>query len=111
MNMTYQVKLTDHAVGQIKETVGYISKVLLEPEVARCWSDRLKKEIASLDTMPRRYSLVSEEPWHTEGVRRMPVENFLVYYWVNEETKTVWITAVLYGRQDQISALRQMPKA
>lgn len=47
MNMTYQVRLTDHAVGQIKETVGYISKVLLEPEVARCWSDRLKKEIAS----------------------------------------------------------------
>ena len=111
MNMTYQVRLTDHAVGQIKETVGYISKVLLEPEVARCWSDRLKKGIASLDTMPRRYPLVSEEPWHTEGVRRMPVENFLVYYWVNEETKTVWITTVLYGRQDQISALRQMPKA
>jgi toxin ParE1/3/4 len=109
--MTYQVKLTGHAVGQIKEIVGYISEVLLEPEVARGWSDRLKKEIASLDTMPRRYPLVSEEPWHTEGVRRMPVGNFLVYYWVNEETKTVWITAVLYGRQDQISALRQMPKA
>lgn len=111
MNMTYQVKLTDHAVGQIKEIVGYISRVLLEPEVARRWSDRLKKEMTSLDTMPRRYPLVSEEPWHTEGVRRMPVENFLVYYWVNEETKTVWITAVLYGRQDQISALRHMPEA
>ena len=41
--MTYQVKLTDHAMGQIKETVGYISRVLLEPEVARRWSDRLKK--------------------------------------------------------------------
>ena len=108
--MTYQVKLTDHAIGQIKETVGYISRVLLEPEVARRWSDRLKKEMASLDTMPRRYPLVSEEPWRAEGVRKMPVENFLVYYWVNEETRTVWITAVLYGRQDQISALRHMPK-
>lgn len=52
MNMIYQVRLTDHAVGQIKETVGYISKVLLEPEVARCWSDRLKKEISSLEPCP-----------------------------------------------------------
>lgn len=74
--MTYQVKLTDHAMGQIKEAAGYISKVLMEPEVARRWSERLKKEIASLDTMPRRYPLVGEEPWHTEGIRRMPVENF-----------------------------------
>ena len=44
MNMTYQVKLTDHAVGQIKEIVGYISRVLLEPEVARRWSDDSKRK-------------------------------------------------------------------
>lgn len=97
-------------MGQIKEAAGYISKVLMDPEVARRWPERLKKEVASLDTMPRRYPLVSEEPWHTEGIRRMPVEYFLVYYWVKDKTCTVWITAVLYGRRDQISALREMPE-
>lgn len=107
--MTYKVKLTEQAVVQIRETVGYISKVLMEPEVARHWSDRLKKEISTLDTMPRRYPLLNEEPWRTEGIRRMPVENFLVYYWVNDETSTVWITAVIYGKRDQLSALRSMP--
>ena len=108
--MTYQVKLTNHALAQLKEAVGYISKVLLEPVVARCWSDRIKKEILTLDHMPLRYPLVDEDSWRTEGVRKMSVENFIVYYWVNEETTTVWITAIVYGRRDQISVLRNMPK-
>lgn len=61
--MTYKVKLTNNALAQLKEAVGYISKVLLEPEVARRWSDRIKKEILTLDHMPLRYPLVDEEPW------------------------------------------------
>ena len=39
----------------------------------------------------------------------MPVKNFLVYYLVDEEKKVVWITAVIYGRRDQIAALFDMP--
>lgn len=108
--MTYKVKLTNNALNQLKETVGYISRVLLEPEIARRWSDRIKKDISSLDHMPNRYPLVDEKPWRTEGIHKMSVENFIVYYWVNDDTSTVWVTAVVYGRRDQISVLRNMPK-
>ena len=108
--MTYKVKLTNNALAQLKEAVGYISKVLLEPEVARRWSDRIKKEILTLDHMPLRYPLVDEEPWGAEGIHKMTVENFIVYFWVNEDTSTVWVTAVVYGRRDQLSVLRNMPK-
>ena len=108
--MTYKVKLTNTALGQLKDTIGYISKVLLEPEIARSWSDRIKKEILSLDHMPFRCPLVEEEPWRTEGIHKMTVDNFIVYYWINEATCTVWVTAVIYGRRDQIAVLRNMPK-
>lgn len=108
--MTYKVKLTNNALAQLKDVIGYISKVLLEPEIARCWSDRIKKEILSLEHMPFRYPLVDEEPWRTEGIHKMTVQNFIVYYWVSENTATVWITAVVYRKRDQISALRNMPK-
>ena len=106
--MQYEVKLTPQAFGQIEETVQYISKILLEPEIARKWADTLQSEIKKLDSMPSRYPLTEEEPWHTKGIRRMPVKNFLVYYLVDEEKKAVWVTAVIYGRRDQISALRDM---
>lgn len=107
--MEYKVKLTNHAIRQMGEAVRYISKVLLVSDVAKGWSARVKREIASLNTMPRRHPLIEEEPWHTEGVRRMPVENFVVYYWIDEIKKTVWVTAIVYGRRDQLSELRNMP--
>lgn len=46
---------------------------------------------------------------HPEGVHKMLVSNFLVYYWVDEEQRIVWITAVVYGRRDQVQELRKMP--
>ncbi|MBQ0102097.1 MAG: type II toxin-antitoxin system RelE/ParE family toxin [Firmicutes bacterium] len=107
--MSYKVKLTPHAIGQLKETIGYISKQLLVPDVALAWSNRLQKEISGLDTLPLRYPLVENEPWKSYGIRKMPVENFIVYYLPEEETETVWVTAVVYGRRDQQNALKDMP--
>lgn len=107
--MDYKVKLTDHAVAQLQEAVIYISKVLQASTVAKHWAARIKKELASLSTMPARYPLTEEEPWHTEGIHKMSVENFLVYYWIDEEKKIVWITAIVYARRDQLRVLREMP--
>ena len=107
--MEYSVKLAPHAIIQIQETIAYISKVLLVPETARAWSDYLQKEIAGLSTMPARFSAVDEEPWRSRGYRKMPVKNFIVYYYADDETKTVWVTAVVHGRRDQLNVLKDMP--
>ncbi len=107
--MGYEVKLTPQAIRQIKETVQYISKILLEPETARNWADTLQREIRELDHMPSRYPFVEEEPWHKRGIHKMPVKNFLVYYLIDEEKKIVWVTMVIYGRRDQVTALLDMP--
>ena len=107
--MDYSVKLTPHAIVQIQQTIAYISKVLLVPEAAAAWADYLQKEIATLDSMPARYPLTEEEPWRSKGIRKMPVKNFLVYYLIDEVKKTVWITAVVYGRRDQLNVLKNMP--
>ena len=107
--MEYSVKLTPHAIVQIQETVAYISKVLLVPETARAWSDSLQKKISGLSTMPASYAAVDEEPWRSRGYRKMPAKNFIVYYYIDEENKTVWVTAVVYGRRDQLSVLKDMP--
>lgn len=107
--MQYEVKLTPQAVEQIQETVSYISHILIEPEIARRWADLLQQEISSLNSMPARFPLTEEEPWHTYGIRKMTVKNFLVYYLIDEEKKAVTVTAVIYGRRDQLAALSEMP--
>ena len=106
--MQYEVKLTSQAIGQIEGIVQYISKGLLAPETARKWSDTLQNEIAKLNFIPSRYPLTEEEPWHTNEIHKMPFKNFIVYYLIDEDKKVVWITAVIYGRRDQIAALTSM---
>ena len=70
--------------------------------------DTLQEEIASLDQFPNRIPLTEEEPWHSAGIRKIPGKNYLVYFWVNGERKKVQITAVVYGRRDQRTALQNM---
>lgn len=106
--MHYEVKLTTQAIGQIKETVRYISKILLEPEIARKWTDTLQLAISKLDSMPSRFPLTEEEPWRTKGIHKMPVQNFLIYYLIDEDRHIVWISAVIYERRERITALLDM---
>ena len=85
--MRYSVKLTPHAIIQIQETITYISRELQVPKTAALWSDYLEKQISELKTMPTRFSCVEEEPWKSRGFRKMPVKNFIAYYFVDEERK------------------------
>ena len=103
----YKVKITPQASAQMLEIFSYISNTLKEPLTAERLLDELQKRILSLDTMPRRVALVDEEPWRSYGIHKMPVKNFLVYFWVNEEQKEVHITAVIYGKRDQLEQLKQ----
>ena len=108
--MRYAVRLTEHAILQIQETVSYISKVLLVPETATAWAECLENQIAKLDTMPARFPLTDIEPWSTNGIRRMNVKNFVVYFHIDENCKEVWVTSVVYSKRNQLTALKEMPQ-
>ena len=108
--MEYKVKITPFAVSQLAETVKYISDVLLAPETAAKWLDVLQSSIKSLSSMPNRFPLTEEQPWREKGIRKLNVKGFLVYYLVDEGHKTVTVTAVVYGRRDQIGALKELDK-
>ena len=50
--------------------------------------------------MPERYAVISEEPYTSMGLRKINVENYLIFYIVNEKEKTVSIVRVLYSRRE-----------
>lgn len=106
--MDYQVILTPLAIEQIQQTMAYITQTLQAPETAQRWAQLLRSEIQGLSFLPFRFPLTSEEPWCSRGVRKMTVKNFLVYYIVDEAQSLVTVTAVIYGRRDQIDALRML---
>lgn len=104
----YTVKVTSQANQQIQEITSYIVHELKAPEAALHLLETMENSFAMLRNFPQRVPLTDKEPWHTNGIHCLPVKNFLVYFWINEETKTVQITAVIYAKRDQIRQLSQM---
>ncbi len=105
MDKEYEVKVTRQALEQIRTIVHYISYDLMAPEAAKNLMDYMETAIMKLSVLPKRHSVVEEEPWRSQGIRKMVVKNFLIYYWVDEEYKKVQVTAVIYGKRDQIKQL------
>lgn len=108
MDKTYTVKITSQAEEQIQETIYYIAHELKAPEAALHLLDTLEDAFLSLAHFPQRVALISEEPWHTKGIHRLPVKNFLMYFWIDEDNTKVQITAVIYEKRDQLRQLSQM---
>lgn len=104
----YEVRVTRQALKQMKEIVHYISNDLMSPDAADNLLDKFRTEILKLSTFPKKHALIEEEPWRTEGIRKIVVKNFLIYYWVDDDNSRVQVTAVIYSRRDQICQLANM---
>lgn len=100
MSDTYSVSYSPEAMDDLREIYSYIAFTLLVPETAEKQVNRIRKEIRSLDFMPSRYSLVDWEPWKSMGMHKVPVDNFVVYYTVNDDSRTVTVIRIFYGGRD-----------
>ena len=98
--MKYQIFYTNSARQDLKNIYRYISESLVEPEIAAKLTDKIMKAIRSLDEMPQRYRLFEEEPWHSRGLRILPVNNYPVFYLLDDEKTVVTILRIIYGGRD-----------
>lgn len=108
MDNIYEVRISKQAERQLKEIFQYISYTLQAPGTAEKMLDLLEREIVSLSSFPNRIPLTQDEPWHSQGIHKMVVKNYLVYFWVDENAQTVHIIAVVYGHRDQKQLLAHM---
>lgn len=108
MGKTYNVKITSQAEEQIQEIIHYITYELKSSDAALHLLDALEDSFTSLSHFPQRVALIAEEPWHANGIHRLPVKNFLVYFWIDEGNMRVQITAIIYEKRDQLRQLSQM---
>lgn len=102
---TYNIEISEPAEKDLYKIGVYISKELLEPETAKRVISKIAKGINSLEEMPLRNTLVLDERLAHKGIRKILVDNYIVFYIVTEESKTVTIIRILYGRRDWINLL------
>lgn len=102
---TYYIQITEPAERDLYNIGTYISKELLEPETAKKVVSRIAREIGTLEDMPLRNALVNDERLANRGIRKIIIDNYIVFYIVSEENKTLTIIRILYSQRDWINLL------
>lgn len=108
MMKTYRVEITKYAKNQMRDIARYVKLKLKNPDAAKLLLHDLKKAIVSLVNMPQRIPLTEEEIWREQGIYKMPVKNYLVYFWIDENKNIVYVTAVIYNKREQKRQLSKM---
>jgi len=93
----YSVIYSPEAKDDLREIYSYIAFDLKAPENAEGQVNRIRKEIRSLDFMPSRYAIVDWEPWKSMNMHKVPVDNFVIYYAVNDDLRAVTVIRIFYG--------------
>lgn len=93
----FDVQISEQADNDLRGIFEYIAWELLAPENAAGQLDRLEEAISKLDHMPEKFRRYEREPWRSRGLRVFPVDNYLVFYIPDMETKIVTVIRVMYG--------------
>lgn len=108
--MIFEVEISAQADVDLRGIYEYIAYELQSPENASGQLDRLEENIMKLDQMPERFRQYEKEPWHSRGLRIMPVDNYCVLYIPDTEKAVVTIIRVMYGGRDIEAQLQKYTK-
>lgn len=103
--MGYKVKITKAAATDLEEIYYYISKKLYADESAGILLSRIETSILGLRDFPFAFSLVDDDHLRLKGYRKLVVDNYIVFYIIDEIEKQVIVMRVLYARRDFRSML------
>ncbi len=98
--MIYDVQISNQAETDLRSIFEYIAFELQSVQNAIGQLKRIEESINNLEQMPDRFRAYEKEPWRSRGLRVMSVDNYIVFYIPNHDTKVVNIIRVMYGGRD-----------
>jgi len=101
----YRVDISAPAENDLWDIVRHISTQLMAPSSALNMIETFEQALSGLSEMPQRCPLVSDERLSQMGYRMLLVNNYIVFFSVDEEHKAVDVERILYGRRDWLSIL------
>jgi addiction module RelE/StbE family toxin len=98
--MGYEVVISKSADRDLDEILTYMAEKLANPQAASAFADELDRHYDTLARQPLIFEPSRHGRLREKGYRRFPVKNYLVFYTVDENRRTVHIARIFYGRQD-----------
>lgn len=99
MENDYTIKMTPKAADDLDKIYRYISEELFATSSVINMLDRIEKEIMRLRKFPFSCNYLADQYLRNKGYRKLIVDNYIVFYLINEVKEQVIIMRVLYGKQ------------
>ena len=103
----YLLNITDIAEEDILSTIEYIINILKAPMAADNLLDDIERQEEILENMPHIYPFVPDEYLARRRLKFVMIKNYILFYIVNEDEKSVNVVRFLYGRRDWKNILKQ----
>lgn len=98
--MSYRIEISDDASNEIVNIYQYLAFVVFAGEAAKRQVLRIEEAILSLREMPERAHAYEHGIWKERNLRVLPVDNFSIFFLVNNEEQLVTVLHVFYGKRD-----------
>lgn len=99
-NRNYQIKFTPIASEDLAGIYHYISKELHAEGAAVNLMEKIEEGVMRLKDYPFSCNYVDDEFLKKKGYRKLIINNYIVFYLVDEDKEQVNIMRILYGRQE-----------
>lgn len=105
MNNCYKIEFSKNAQNDLKDIIHYIKYKLQEPNIAKKISLKIKEKIMTLSHSPYLYAIVHDNHLEKLELRKLIVDNYIIFYRIKENDNLVQIVRIMYGRRNWIELL------
>ena len=98
--MKYSALFTESAEKDIEAAARYIESTLHNPSAAENLLKDVSLEIRNLEDNPFICSIIDDPGFKSIGLRASIVRNYLLFYTVSSNDKTILILRFLFGRRN-----------
>lgn len=98
---------TKTAENDLDGILDYISVKLKNPSAARNFFIELNSNISELCSFPQTGELVENDYLKDKSIRKVPINNYLLYYKYNPQTKKIIIIRIIYGKMNPDKVMRE----
>lgn len=104
--MSYTVVMTDTAKQDLREITIWIAEQAKDIEVAKRFVNELRERCKKLDEFPSTGSFPRDHILKSAGFRFVTHKEYLVFYIIDEENKTVNVMAIFNAKKDYMRVLK-----
>ncbi len=91
---------TNKAIEDLDSILGYIYGVLCNPKAAKDFYDDVFKSLDNLTSYPESFPLVDNEFISRKDVRKLPIDNYVLYYTYDSKKAIISVLRIVYARRD-----------